>query len=359
MTQHHIFGPSSLARRFVCPGSLHVEAALPEPPGSDISERGTRIHNYVAEMLSTPDYTMPEDVVQEEWDAALSCRDFARKHIGEHDEVKVETRLEFSLMGELLFFGTCDILILQGQDGIIIDWKTGGKAVPEADCNWQGAGYALAAMQRYNLRRVAVVFFNPGPLCRQETSCAWENQDALTASILRIHARCHEDAAPLIMSEQCQYCRGSYWGVCPLLAGKRAAAMAQDSMALSKLRDDQLVRLYRECQTLAAAADAAKAEIIERAKVNGKCDTYILTTQKAPSIIPEPILMAGDLGVPLDQLITAAKISTTQAADVIAKRLLAADESLNKTAAMRQAKEMLQPYTSAPQTRYILKEVKE
>lgn len=355
---HHLMGPSSLARRGACPGSLAVERLLPAPPSSAAAERGTRIHAYAAMLIGAPNTERPAEADAEEWAAALRCLGYSQKHIRPNDEVKIEHRLEYRAMGEVLYFGTCDLLIvdLANGTGIIIDWKTGGNPVPEAECNWQGAAYALAAMQMYNLHRVAVVFYNPGPLCAQETSCSWEDRNALERAILAIHKSCSTPGAALVMGAHCQYCAGACWGVCPAVAGHRMAiSNGQYDQGLESLTDAELGTAYEQCQICGSAADAVKAEIIRRCQLNGECGDYYVAGRAAPTIIPDPLRMADELGLSTADLLEAVGIGTSHAAEVLAGKLMAEDSSLTKTAALKAAKELLTPYTSAPQTRNILR----
>ena len=65
--------------------------------------------------------------------------------------------------------------------------------------------------------------------------------------------------------------------------------------------------------------------------------------------------MADELGLSPADLLEEAGIGTSYAAEALARKLMAEDSSLTKTAAVKAAKELLTPYTSAPQTRNILK----
>jgi hypothetical protein len=355
---HHLMGPSSLARRVACPGSLAVERLLPAPPSSAAADRGTRIHAYAATLIGNPAAERPAEADAEEWAAALRCLEYARPLLLNPGDLYIEHRLEYRAMDEVLYFGTCDVLLVDVANGtgIIVDWKTGGNPVPEADCNWQGAGYALAAMQMFNLHRVAVVFFNPGPLCKQETSCTWSDRDVLERAVLSIHRACEPPGAQLAMSNQCQYCAGAYWGVCPAVAGHRLAiSNGQYAQGLESLTDAELGTAYEHCQICGSAADAVKKEIIRRCQLNGECGDYYVAGRAAPTIIPDPLRMAEDLGLSTSDLLEVVGLGTSHAAEVLARKLMWEDSAMTKTAALKAAKEMLAPYTSAPQTRTTLK----
>lgn len=356
---HHLMGPSSLSRRVACPGSLAVERMLPAPPSSAAADRGTRIHTYAATLMGNPATERPANADTEEWSAALRCLEYARPLLQNPGDVYIEHRLEYRSMGEVLFFGTCDLLFINMTHsiGIMIDWKTGGNPVPEADCNWQGAAYALAAMQMYNLHSVDVIFYNPGPLCKQETSCTWDDRNALERAVLAIHKGCNTPGAQLVMSNQCQYCAGAYWGVCPAVAGHRLAIADGQRYAqgLETLTDAELGAAYEQCQICGSAADAVKAEIIRRCQLNGECGDYYVAGRAAPTIIPDPLRMVDELGLSCSDLLEVVGIGTSHAAEVLARKLMAEDSNLTKTAAVKAAKEMLTPYTSAPQTRSTLK----
>lgn len=364
MSAHHILGPSSLGRRAKCPGSLHVESVLPEPPATEVSSRGTRIHEAAAALIMDAAAARPDNMTDEEWEAARKCVDHALPYTGDASyRVQVETSLRFELMGELVYFGSADLLAINedAKAGILVDWKTGGKPVDDAECNWQGVGYALAAMQMYDLREVRVEFYNPGPLCQQFTSHTWTASDNLTGAVMGVRKACLAPDAPCIMGEQCRYCRGAYWGTCPAIAGTRAASAfnalqgvtAPDPYA--SLTDADIVRSYEESQIIAESVTAYRGELIRRAKTNDGCAGYTVGSQAAPVVIPDPLLMCSDLGLAPADVLATCKVTASPIIEMLDSRI----EAPTKKERTAQAKALLEPYVIHPASREVLKKGRE
>src|SRR5210317_2213582 len=153
MDKHsHFMGGSTAERRINCPGSLHLEKAVPDPESSEFAERGSMLHAAM-ELLLTAD---PRDVNElnkmldqlEGQDLGFDGHEITRELIDEKIRpawdawkdllvdfdlqdwfIEQRVSLEVVVPGA---FGTADVLAKDGLDRIhVVDWKFGdGIVVP-------------------------------------------------------------------------------------------------------------------------------------------------------------------------------------------------------------------------------------
>lgn len=279
--KHHPFGPSSLRRRELCPGSYRMEEGLPEVE-SDIAARGTRLHAAIAALISGQD----GDTDIEGDDKALVAdmhNYFAAeaKQFGPA-ELGVEQRLSYKLYGEELYFGSSDVVLVAHDMATIIDWKTGFREVAPAEDNLQGAAYALAAMQAYGVGLVKVAFYNP--VIHQISDHAYTDATGIAQSILGIIETAKAADAPCRPGEeQCRYCKAAAAGCCPAYMAEHeqavATATAEPRVIITRLNDEQLVDLYERCRLVGRLADNVERELKGRCELAGSiCGWGIKTT---------------------------------------------------------------------------------
>ena len=264
MSDHCIYGPSSLERLDLCPASAELSKLAEDVPG-EAAERGTRIHSYAAAMIQGQE--PPAGADAEELALAENIRDFAKAWAAEGEELHVEQRLSYSTIEGELYWGTSD-LVAVGPDTVrIIDWKTGHREVVEAANNLQGAAYALAAMQTYGKDRAEVTFYNPS--IRQLTSHVFTDAGAIANEIFRVIDRAKRADAPCNPSEDaCRYCAAkticpAHMAVCEsscyLVETRAAGDIAQWSDAAVTLWYDRLELAAKWFET------RLKPEVIRRA----------------------------------------------------------------------------------------------
>jgi superfamily II DNA or RNA helicase len=154
---HAKWSPSKLKHVEVCPGYESREGGV-----NPAAEAGTRIH----EALEKFDL----DMLTDSWERLLGERcleayqNIVSRHVWEGCEYEThhEVRLEINLGEGLDTFGTCDVLLIHGLDGIAIDWKTGKGAIDDASINTQAQAYVLGAFQRHpTLRKIHFYFVIP------------------------------------------------------------------------------------------------------------------------------------------------------------------------------------------------------
>lgn len=264
--QHHLFGPSSLERRSLCPGSYSVERAIPDVlRTSDAAESGTRIHAAIQRYVE--DGLQPALEDNDEQELAEKCCDFVAeyKRLYGIERMEAEIRLQYSEPMGPVFFGTCDVLGVDASGLVhIIDWKTGFLKVPDAKDNLQGMAYALAAMQSLGRNSAMVTFFNPR--IGQKSSTFFDSQDEIAERISGIIARCMTMTDECIPGDdQCRYCRGAITGQC--CAWRRWAGIAtlvRDNLDVKMMPDEDLANLYRQYAHGQAMLDLVREEILAR-----------------------------------------------------------------------------------------------
>lgn len=149
---HALLSASSASRWLACPPSAVAAEAYPKQD-TEYTREGTLAHEVAEEIARNEIYfeRLPEGVTAEMLDCAQGYRDYIQEHIQRDDAViLLEQRVDFSPWvpdG----FGTCDGIILQGDDMDVIDYKFGKGVAVDADHNPQMMLYALGALNDYGL----------------------------------------------------------------------------------------------------------------------------------------------------------------------------------------------------------------
>jgi hypothetical protein len=280
MSDHHEFGPSCLRRRELCPGSVYEERDLPDI-SNPASERGTRLHNLIAESIKAGFVQKCDS--EEDFHIVVDMYEYFELVSGHDANLKYapELRLFFGDDKGVLFFGTCDVLIINEQEkrGVIIDWKTGFKEVDSAEDNIQGLGYAVCAMQMYNLESVTVVFYNP--VIHQKTEYTFERNLSLFNHVQQVISDSKNGKGNLKPGEeQCMYCKAALHGTCPAFRGIATelyeVAKRQPLEMISTMPDSTLVDVVEKGKLISKLADAAEKELKDRCEKSGEVCGYFL-----------------------------------------------------------------------------------
>ena len=262
---HHLLGPSSLARRIACPASLLMEKNLPALPSTEDASEGTRLHR----ACETGDLT---GLDAEQRELVEKCLALSAEVCGSADfQREVKLRL-IGPGGEVLTFGTADVVHVAGKDGTLVDYKFGRNEVPEAADNPQLAAYAAMLMQRYGLETVQVWVFQPRLGHRSSAIYRAGHDRTFTDFLLEVRAECLRADAPFHAGDCCRYCKGAAYCVCPELHREMQtlAKNPPDTEELAKRASgEMLTRFVLAAEQVVKAYGYAKEELRARARQNG------------------------------------------------------------------------------------------
>lgn len=247
MSKHHPFGPSSLYRRSLCPASYRIEKYL-EDVESEAALKGTYLHALIEQAInSIPVIREPGDNVFVQYDFGLEAiTSIVNSRIYRTNEerrvvlrtmkfiasklplfskfsIRTEQRLEYKdEMGNVLYFGTSDMVVVDEYKNLyIFDWKTGRRdeVALKGKRKIQLKGYALAAMQTYEIDDCKCFVYNP--VQNKRHTCTIRSKEKLAKEITTIINTCKAKDAPTIPGEeQCRYCLGKAHKVCPEWIGR-------------------------------------------------------------------------------------------------------------------------------------------
>ncbi|UDQ96854.1 DUF2800 domain-containing protein [Lentisphaerota bacterium WC36G] len=272
---HHINSPSSLERRKLCPGSMKIEQALPEPPQSEYAAEGTMLHEAVA----TNNLELCE--TDEQYEMARNCLNFVDELATSQDEVYKEVSLE--LLGsdwEIVTFGTADVVINGADKLIVIDWKFGRNPVQYAKDNIQLATYATMAMQQFKKKECTV--FIVQPRCgRWNDFYTFSEPANILANIESIIEKCNDPAAEAVPGEsQCKYCRGQYHLSCKAIQNEVEVFIDEElptiEEKINELSNDDLAKIYAKCKAIANFQKKIEYRIKKECESNQVCGNLIL-----------------------------------------------------------------------------------
>lgn len=246
-TGHAPLGPSAAARWLTCPGSVPLNAALPDAPG-EAALQGTRCHAALARMLGVagPPVPLPDE---EETTWVLQAVDYVKGRIaaGWHlagVEVVVPVWMPFGQDFQNLLWGTADIILVGPKGELeVIDAKFGFEEV-EVVGNPQLRLYALGVVWGEQhaplgtpVKLTIVQPRNSVPVRSEDLTVrdllkwADEQEPALHAAATALI----EGTGPLKASEKgCRWCKAA--SECPELR-RQVDEMAEDTFALVEKRD--------------------------------------------------------------------------------------------------------------------------
>ena len=264
---HHENSPSALARREFCPGSRLMESGKPDSE-SDASREGTMLHSVIASRLLGQ--TTTEKLTTEQQIIIEDCLDFVDLFCdGKQLIIEQKSRLIDEDTGELLTEGTADVVIINGNSAIVIDWKFGRGDVPEAVDNIQLATYALMVWQKYKadnipITHITCIVYQPRAYPKL-TEHTFTDFGAMYNNIRAVIRRTFVDNPPLITGlKQCQYCKGKE--TCPEYHNELATTHNEIRTInpVSLLTASQLSEMVDKTSLIVRYHEMIKAEIRTR-----------------------------------------------------------------------------------------------
>lgn len=288
--KHHMFGPSSLERRMLCPGSFAIESQLENPPSNKYAEEGAKLHR----SIELADF---DGLDENQMEMVTGCLNWLDKRTDVKDVVYYEKTM--SLIGpafDELCFGTVDVVIV-GKTLRIVDWKFGFNPVEYAKDNIQLATLAAMAMQKYGYDSCEVSVVQPR-IGRWNDSYTFTDLSALITSISGVIETAKAPGAPCIPGEkQCKYCRGCHWAACPSLSRETEwLSETAEKTKPAELDDNELATLYHSAKTCASFLEKLKYQIKKRCEANKSCGGLALKTTSGGRECEDITRMYGVLG---------------------------------------------------------------
>lgn len=300
---------SGIERIKLCRGSFLMEQQYVPLEVSEVAETGTLIHNCLAgitdpKVLDESERWTYEQCKDYEGDTVRQYFNFQPERINAAVRYSEQRLYLYDEEKNLVSSGQVDVMYIDKEKNacLVIDYKTGWKAVTDPVSNMQLRAYAVLAWQNYGVKsvRVAVVQPNTRPVM---TNCDYTEEDLIRSykQILRILAEAKVEGAPLTPGpKQCEYCKAK--SLCPALAEyaltntdqfKRAKEIILMSDAQLDAREkalpgEELAKLLDSIGMLTKWAEALKAEAKTRLKVGRSVKGYGLRDGAAKRAVTKP-----------------------------------------------------------------------
>ena len=228
MLHSNIVGGSTAKRVINCPGSVALVQKMPPKPSSEHADRGTLLHNVIAEYLEGKEWTLgskyndqvlTQELVDEKLTPALKALDEVDPT--QNMVYEVETRVGF---GDLLpgVFGSTDLIGRVGNRAVVLDWKFGDGVVVDAVENPQLMFYAAAAMRTEEAKwafdgaeEIELIIVQP-PMVRRWVTTK-ERIAAFELELVSAVKAAQMPNAKLSSGDHCRWCSAK--SICPVMNG--------------------------------------------------------------------------------------------------------------------------------------------
>lgn len=341
MLHSSIVGGSTAKRVINCPGSVALVNKMPPKPSSEHADRGTLLHDVIAEILGKDlpgktfigtkyeNQVLTEDLYAEKIEAALAALD----EIDPKRELvyEVETRVGF---GDLLpgVFGSTDLVGRLGTRAIVLDWKFGDGVVVDAEENPQLMFYAAACMRTPEAQwafdgaeDVELIIVQP-PVTRRWVTTIERIKAFEQELVMAVHESQKPDAK-LQHGEHCRWCAAK--PVCPKMTGAvdRALKTQLDQVDLPTLgrylQNAELLEGWIEDLRKLAQTMLAQGRAVPGYKLVNKRATRQWADEKAA------LAKLHDMGLTREELFKPEELSSpAQVEKVLKKRKMALPDEL-------------------------------
>ena len=374
MNHSNVVGGSTAKRVINCPASVKLVQQMPPKPSSEHADRGTLLHNVIAELLEFDkkpeqcigaqykDQTLTQELIDEKIIPALEALDAIDPD--KTMEYMVETRVAF---GDFLpnVFGSTDLLGRKGKRAVVLDWKFGDGVLVDSENNPQLLFYAAAAMRTpaaswifEGAEEIECIIVQP-PMVRRWVTTPARIKEFEQELLYAVRLSSWPEP-PMQEGDHCRWCAAK--PICPRMNGaveralkakllempaQQIAAQLQQAdmiesyitdlraLAFEMLQNGVDVPGYKMVAKQARRQWVDKAKIEAWADVNGIEDAYEPATIKSPAQL-EKVLKKAKIEFPADMVVSVSS-GDTLAADTdprpavlqIGKQLVAALAKLN------------------------------
>jgi len=341
MQHSNIVGGSTAKRVMACPGSVALCAKMPPKPSSEHADRGTLLHDVIAEILGKDlpwdqfigtvykSQALTQELFDEKIAVALELLD--QVDPDKRMEYEVETRVGF---GELLpgVFGSTDLVGRIGNRAIVLDWKFGDGVVVTAEENAQLMFYAAASMRTpeaawafEGVDEIELIIVQPPEIRRWTTTKARIKQFEQDL-VLAVKAAMKPDAT-LQHGDHCRWCAAK--PVCPRMTGAVDRAL---QIQLKEVDVDMLGKYLKNADLLEDWIKDLRGLAMQRLEKNLPVPGYKLVPKQSRrqwSDEKKALQALHDMGVPRAELLTPEELlSPAQAEKVLKKRKMALPDEL-------------------------------
>lgn len=270
MNHSNIVGGSTAKRVISCPASVALCAKMPPKPSSEHADRGTLLHNVIAELLefdkppqqcigaTYKDQTLTQELLDEKIIPALAALDEIDPD--KTMEYMVETRVGF---GDYLpgVFGSTDLLGRKNKRAIVLDWKFGDGVLVDAEENPQLLFYAAAAMRTpaaqwvfEGVEEIECIIVQPPAIRRWVTTPARVKE--FEVELARAVRESSWPEPTMQTGEHCRWCAAK--PICPQMTGEveralrvQLANLPVEQIAMQLEQADRLEDYIKDLRALA------------------------------------------------------------------------------------------------------------
>jgi hypothetical protein len=342
VSHSNIVGGSTAKRVINCPASVKLVQQMPPQAESEHADRGTLLHNVIAELLEfdkTPEQcigaqyknqTLTQELIDEKIIPALKALDEIDPD--KTMEYMVETRVAF---GDFLpgVFGSTDLLGRQGKRAFVLDWKFGDGVSVAAENNPQLLFYAAAAMRTpaaqwvfEGAEEIECIIVQPPAIRRWVTTPARVKE--FEQELLYAVRLSSWPEPPMQIGDHCRWCAAK--PICPRMTGAAERAlraqlteMPAEQIALRLQQVEMLESYITDLRALAfqmlenglpvpgykLVPKQARRQWVDKAKIeawvdaNGIEDAYEPVTIKSPAQL-EKVLKKAKIEFPVDMVVS-------------------------------------------------------
>jgi len=341
MMHSNIVGGSTAKRVIACPGSVALVQKMPPKPSSEHADRGTMLHDVIAEILGKD---LPWDqfigtvyegqvLTQELFDEKIAV---ALELLDEVDpdkrmEYEVETRVGF---GDLLpgVFGSTDLVGRVGDRAVVLDWKFGDGVVVDAVENDQLMFYAAACMRTESAQwafagatEVELIIVQPPMIKRWVTTK--ERIKQFERDLVQAVKQAQSPDAKLQHGDHCRWCAAK--PVCPRMTGAVDRAL---QVQLKEIDVDMLGKYLKNADLLEDWIKDLRGLAMQLLEKSLPVPGYKLVPKQARrqwSDETKALAALHEMGVPRVELLKPEELlSPAQAEKVLKKRKMALPDDL-------------------------------